>query len=80
MGHSLEDGYEQVEQQYVGEQEVDTQQEDGEPLWEDGHMILIQHRAPGLQWVVPIHRAGAVVKLGIWGKALKIKVTTNIEK
>lgn len=32
--NSLEDGYEQVEQQYVGKEQVDTQHDDGEPLWE----------------------------------------------
>ena len=47
-GVSLEDGDEQVEQQDVGEQQVHTEHEDGEPGREGGHLVVVQQRALGL--------------------------------
>lgn len=41
---SLEDSYEQVEQQYVGKEQVNTKHDDGEPLREGRRLAFIQHR------------------------------------
>lgn len=39
--NSLEDGYEQVEQQYVGKKQVNTEHDDGEPLREGWCLTFI---------------------------------------
>ena len=46
--NSLEDGDEQVQQQYVGKEQVNTKHDDGEPLGEGWHLVFIQHRTLGL--------------------------------
>lgn len=63
--NSLEDSYQQVEQQYVGEEQVDTQHDDGEPLGEGRGLVFIQHRTLGLHTVGAVHAAGVDVKISI---------------
>lgn len=59
---SLEDRYEQVEQQDVGEKQVNTEHDDGEPLREGWCLVFIQHGTLGLQRVGAIQGAGVYVK------------------
>lgn len=63
--NSLEDSYEQVEQQYVGKEQVNTNHNDGEPHGEGWGLVFIQHRTLGLQGIVAIHAAGVYVKRSI---------------
>lgn len=63
--NSLEDGYEQVEQQNVGKQQVHTEHDDGEPLGEGRHLLLIQHRTLGFQRVGGVHAAGVHVECSV---------------
>lgn len=58
----LEDGDQKVEQKYIGEEEVNAQHDDGEPLREGRGLVLIQHRTFGLQGVGAVHAAGVQVK------------------
>lgn len=64
--HSLEDSYEQVQQQYVGEEQVDAEQDDGEPLGEGWCLVFIEHRTLGLQTIRAVHGAGVDVKRSIF--------------
>lgn len=63
--NSLEDSYEQVEQQYVGKEQVNTKHDDGEPLREGWCLVFIQHRTLGLQRIAAIHAAGIYVKRSV---------------
>lgn len=65
MGNLLEDGYEQVEQQYVGKEQVNTEHGDGEPLGEGWRLVFIQHRTLGLQRIAASQAAGVQVKRSI---------------
>lgn len=60
--NSLEDGYEQVEQQDVGKEQVNTKHDDGEPLGEGWCLVFVQHRTLGLQRIGAVHAAGVDVK------------------
>lgn len=61
----LEDSNEQVEQQYVGKEQVNTKHDDGEPLGEGGGLVPIQHRTLGLQMIGAVHAAGVDIKCSI---------------
>lgn len=61
----LKDSYEQVEQQNVGKEQVNTKQDDGEPLGEGGHLVLIQHRTLWLQMICTVDAARRYVKRSI---------------
>lgn len=61
----LEDSNEQVEQQYVGKEQVNTKHDDGQPLREGGGLVLIQHRTLGLQIIGAVHAAGVDIKCSI---------------
>lgn len=63
--NSLEDGYEQVEQQYVGEEQVNAKHDDGEPFWEGWHLVVIEHGTLGPQRIAAIHGAGVDVEFSI---------------
>lgn len=63
--NSLEDGYEEVEQQYVGKEQVNTKHDDGEPLGEGWCLVFIQHWTLGLQRISAIHAASFYVKRSI---------------
>lgn len=63
--NSLEDGYEQIEQQYVGKEQVNTKHDDGEPLGEGWRLVFIQHGTLGLQRIGAVHAAGVYVKRSI---------------
>lgn len=63
--NSLEDSYEQVEQQYVGKEQVNAKHGDGEPLREGWGLVFIQHRTLGLQTIRAIHAAGVYIKRSI---------------
>lgn len=65
--HSLEDGYEQVEQQYVGKEQVNTEHDDGEPLRECWGLAFVQHGTLWLQRIGAVHTARVEVKSGICG-------------
>lgn len=71
--YSLEDGDEEVEQKDVGEQQIDTQHEDGQPLWEGRHVLIVQHGTFGLQRIGAVHTTAAHIKLSVW-----ITTYTNI--
>lgn len=64
--HSLEDSYEQVQQQYVGKEQVNAEQDDGEPLGEGWRLVFIEHRTHGLQTIGAVHGAGVDVKRSIF--------------
>lgn len=63
--NSLEDSYEQVEQQYVGKEQVNTKHDDGEPLGEGRCLVFVQHWTLGLQRIDAIHAARVYVKCSI---------------
>lgn len=63
--NSLEDSYEQVEQQDVGKEQVDAKHDDGEPLGEGGHLVVVQHRAFWLQVIRAVNGALLYVKHSI---------------
>lgn len=62
---SLEDSYEQVEQQDVGKEQVNAKHDDSEPLREGRGLVFIQHRTLGLQSIRAVHAAGLDVKCSI---------------
>lgn len=63
--NSLEDSYEQVEQQNVGKQQVHTEHDDGEPLGEGRRLVVIQNGTLGLQTIRAVQAAGVYVKRSI---------------
>ncbi len=71
--YSLEDGDEEVEQKDVGEQQIDTQHEDGQPFREGRHVLVVQHGTFGLQYIGAVHSTAAHVELSVW-----ITTYTNI--
>jgi len=64
--YSLEDSDEEVEQQNVGEQQIDTQHDDGQPFGEHRQAIVVHLGAFGLQRVRGFQTAAALIKLGYW--------------
>lgn len=66
MKYLLEDGDEEVEEQYVGKQQVNTQHNDGQPFREDWKVVIIQHGTLGLQCICAIHSAAVYTKLCVW--------------
>lgn len=63
--NSLEDGNEEVEEQDIGKEKVNTEHNDGQPLWEGWHVVGIEHRAFGSHRVGAINSAGGHVKFSI---------------
>lgn len=61
----LKDGYEQVEQQNVGKEQVNAKHDDGEPLGEGGHLVVVQHRTLWLQTIRAVDAARLDVKCSI---------------
>lgn len=64
--YSLEDGDEEVEQKDVGEQQIDTQHDDGQPFWEGRYVFIVQHGTFGLQRIGAVHTTAAHIKLSVW--------------
>ena len=69
----LEDGNEEVKEQYVGKQQVNTQHDDGQPFREDWHIIVIQDWTLGLQRICAINTATVHGKLCVWSQRQKIR-------
>lgn len=61
----LKDGYEQVEQQNVGKEQVNAKHDDGEPLGEGGQLVVVQHRTLWLQTIRAVDAARLDVKCSI---------------